>query len=165
MVRPFIAFGGNLGDVRDTFVQARTELAGIDGVALKTSSMLYRTSPLGPAGQPDYLNAVVEIETSLELPALLDALQRIENLHGRVRHERWGARTLDLDIVACGELILESERLTLPHPHMHERLFVLRPLCDIAPAWHHPHMKMSAGQLLQRLLDAGETPLPEGEPW
>lgn len=167
-VTAYIAFGGNLGDVRATFVAARSELGNEEGIDVTSSSKLYRTPPLGPEGQPDYLNAVVEIETGLEPLQLLDLLQRIETGHGRVRQPeqpRWGARTLDLDIIAYDDTVLNSERLTLPHPHMHERMFVLRPLCDLAPAWQHSLLDATAEQLMQRLLKGGEAPLPEGEPW
>jgi len=160
-----IALGGNLGDVRETFVQARRGLAGIDGIQLTTSSKLYRTPPIGPAGQPDYLNAVVQIETELEPLALLDELQKIEASHGRERNERWGARTLDLDIIAYAALSIRSERLTLPHAEIHKRLFVLCPLCDIDPNWQHPLLKVTAEQLVEQLIREGETALPEGEVW
>jgi len=160
-----IAFGGNLGNVRESFLSARKELNSTAGISVTASSRLYRTPPLGPAGQPDYLNAVIRIETSLEPMQLLDLLQSIENRHGRERRERWGARTLDLDIATWGNTAVESERLTLPHPHMHERMFVLCPLCDIDPAWQHPLLQVSAKALMGRLIDSGEAPLPEGEKW
>lgn len=161
----FIAFGGNLGEVRQTFIQARHELDEHGDIDVIESSKLYRTPPLGPPGQPDYLNAVIKIETRLAPLALLDELQRIEEAHGRVRGERWGARTLDLDVIAYDGEVLDSQRLTLPHPHTEERLFVLCPLCDIDPAWQHPVLKVTATELIQRLIDKGEPPLPEGEAW
>ena len=165
MTRAIVAFGGNLGEVRQSFVQARQTLAQTDGVEIMTVSKLYRTPPLGPEEQPDYLNAVVAVETDLSPLQLLDLLQRIEAQHGRKRGERWGARTLDLDIIAYDSELLAGERLTLPHKHMHERMFVLCPLCDIDASWQHPLLKLTAEQLMHRLLAAGESPLPEGEIW
>lgn len=165
MTRAIVAFGGNLGEVHQSFVQARQTLAQTDGVEIMAVSNLYRTPPLGPAGQPDYLNAAVAVETDLSPLQLLDLLQQIEAQHGRTRGERWGARTLDLDIIAYDGEQLASERLTLPHAHMHERMFVLCPLCDIDANWQHPLLKLSAEQLMHRLLAAGESPLPEGEIW
>lgn len=171
MSRVFVAIGGNLGDVAAAFVTAREAIARLPGTALLASSRRYRTPPIGPAGQPDYLNAVILIETALEPLQLLDALQAIEHGHGRVRREHWGARTLDLDIIAIDQAgaidasIIDSERLSVPHPHMQERQFVLRPLCDLEPGWHHPQLGATAADMLAALIDSGETPLAEGEPW
>lgn len=163
--RCLIGMGGNLGDVEGSLRAARSEIADLPGTRVTASSLLYSTPPLGPAGQPDYLNAVLAVESSLTPLQLLDALQAIELAHGRERHERWGARTLDLDLLACDDLVMQSERLTLPHPHMHERQFVLLPLCDIDANWQHPLMRQTAESLLQSRLDAGEPPLPPGRPW
>ncbi|MES0372070.1 MAG: 2-amino-4-hydroxy-6-hydroxymethyldihydropteridine diphosphokinase [Mariprofundaceae bacterium] len=163
--RALIAFGGNLGDVHKTFTQARDELNAVDGIEILESSMLYRTPAVGPAGQADYLNAVVSIKTSLSPDSLLKELQQIENRHGRVRKERWGARTLDLDIISYDGLHMESGLLTIPHTMMHERMFVLCPLCDIDPNWQHPLLKVTAEQLMNQLIAKGEPPLPEGEVW
>jgi len=163
--RSYIGMGGNLGDVADTFRAARDAIAAWPGCTLLDASRCYRTPPLGPAGQPDYLNAVIAIASTLPPGALLDALQSIEQTHGRERGERWGARTLDLDIIAIGDRIIASERLTVPHPEMHKRQFVLRPLCDIEPAWRHPQTGLTAKAMLEKLLQSGEDPLPEGSPW
>ncbi|MDT8376227.1 MAG: 2-amino-4-hydroxy-6-hydroxymethyldihydropteridine diphosphokinase [Mariprofundaceae bacterium] len=160
-----IALGGNLGDVKQTFIQARNELNAAAEIRLLESSKLYKTPPAGPAGQPDYLNAVVEVETSFKPGTLLALLHRIEDAHGRMRTERWGARTLDLDILTYGDVQLTSEALTIPHAMISKRMFVLRPLCDIAPKWQHPLLKVTAEQMLDQLLREGEPPLPEGEVW
>lgn len=102
-------------------------------------SSLYRSAPLGPANQPDYVNAVMAVETALAPLALLDALQALETAFGRVRHgERWGPRTLDLDILLYGSEILATDRLTVPHPGLAEREFVLYPLQEIAPDLNIP---------------------------
>lgn len=165
MKHVFIAFGGNLGDVKATFTAARMTIAALDQTTLTSSSKLYRTPPVGPAGQPDYFNAVISVETALEPLELLDALQSIELKHGRERKEHWGARTLDLDIAAIDGDIISSERLSVPHPLMFERQFVLRPLCDLAPGWQHPELNLSAAERLEKIIAAGESPLPEGEVW
>lgn len=165
MTRALIAFGGNLGDLRQTFTRARDELNAPDAIEVVKSSKLYQTAAVGPAGQPDYLNAVVAINTSLSPASLLKLLQAIENNHGRVRKERWGARTLDLDIISFDDLHMESELLTIPHPMISERMFVLCPLCDIDPNWQHPLLKVTAQQMMNQLIAKGEPPLPEGEAW
>ncbi len=161
----WIAFGGNQGDVRTCFNSARKNIAEHPNCTLLESSMLYQTPPLGPAGQADYLNAVIAIHTYLKPLALLRLLQDIENTYGRIRQERWGSRTLDLDILAYNKLHLESDILTIPHKQLHLRQFVLRPLCDITPQWLHPSIKRNASELLESLLDSGEKPLESGSLW
>ncbi len=161
----YIALGGNLGPVEAAFRMAREQLDAQAGIHVTASSPLYRTPPLGPAGQPDYLNAVLAAETSLTPQALLRTLQRLEHQAGRIRGDRWGARTLDLDIVAFGDMQLGDDELTLPHAEMHRRQFVLRPLCDLAPDWQHPGMGKTARQLLGLLLASGEPPLAGGRIW
>ncbi len=109
------------------------------------------TAPVGGPPQGQYLNGVVEIETDLHPPELLKHLQSIEQKLGRASHQaRWGPRTVDLDIVAYGNEIVESEQLTLPHPRMHERSFVLLPMQELAPHWKHPKLGKSIDELLNR---------------
>jgi len=165
MKTAYIALGGNIGAVQARFTQARTELDILPKTHVTASSLLYQTPPLGPSGQADYFNAVLEIETDLQPEILLDALQDMENCHGRIRGKRWGPRTLDLDILAMDTFILDTKRLQLPHPHLQSRQFVLRPLCDIAPNWQHPRLGKSATLLLQELLTTGEAPLAKGIKW
>ncbi|NOR73410.1 MAG: 2-amino-4-hydroxy-6-hydroxymethyldihydropteridine diphosphokinase [Mariprofundaceae bacterium] len=165
MNRAHIALGGNLGDVKQTFIQARSELNAVGGVKLLKSSKLYRTRPVGPAGQPDYLNAVIEIETSIKPDTLLTLLHRIEDAHGRIRAEQWGARTLDLDILTYGDIQIDGEALTIPHLMISKRMFVLCPLCDVDSNWQHPLLKVTAEQMMNQLIASGEPPLPEGERW
>jgi len=160
-----IAFGGNLGDVLSNFRSARHSVSQLARTHLTDSSLLYRTPPLGPAGQPDYFNAMIAAESELEPLDLLTAIQIIETQHGRIRAERWGPRTLDLDIIAIDSLMIDGDRLSIPHPQMHHRQFVLRPLCDIAPNWQHPGLNRTASQLLNALLLAGEPALPQGIAW
>jgi 2-amino-4-hydroxy-6-hydroxymethyldihydropteridine diphosphokinase len=165
MTTAFIAFGGNLGDVREAFRGARDELAALPGSGAVASSRLYRSEAIGPPGQPDYLNAVVGLGTELMPRTLLHEMQRIEERHGRVRDLRWGPRTLDLDLVAMDDTISDAADLTLPHPEMHARMFVLQPLCDLAPEWHHPRMGQTARELLESCIRAGQSPLDDGIPW
>jgi len=161
----YIAMGGNIGDVVSTFYSARLCIEQLDNTHITASSLLYRTPPLGPPGQADYHNAVIAVKSGLTAIALLDALQLIETQHGRVRAETWGPRTLDLDMIAIDADIISSKRLTVPHAHMQNRQFVLRPLCDIAPNWQHPRLSKTAEALLDALLAAGETPLAKGKAW
>jgi len=165
MSRIFIALGGNMGDVVAHFRAARTQIEQWDHTHHVQSSLLYQTPPLGPPGQPDYSNAMLAITSTRAPLDILDALQSIELQHGRVRAEHWGPRTLDLDLIAIGALIMASERLCLPHPQMQNRQFVLRPLCDLAPNWQHPQLGTTAAIMLDALLEAGEMPLPKGITW
>ena len=114
--------------------QALRELSSLPDSDLVVHSSLYRTRPVGPVDQPDYINAVAVLATGLSAEALLDALQALEARHGRVRGaERWGARTLDLDLLLYGDAVIASQRLRVPHPRMCQRAFVLYPLAEIAP--------------------------------
>ena len=137
MTRAVIAFGANLGDREATIAAATRELAGADRVELVAMSPVYETAALKTTGvdptAPGYLNGIIIIETSLDPHALLDLLQRIEVEHGRVRDERWGDRTLDLDLIDFGGRELADERLELPHPRAWQRAFVLRPWLDVDP--------------------------------
>ncbi|MBI4693592.1 MAG: 2-amino-4-hydroxy-6-hydroxymethyldihydropteridine diphosphokinase [Gammaproteobacteria bacterium] len=132
-VRVHLGFGSNLDDPAAQVLTAVAEVGAIPGVTLVCCSNLYRTTPLGPAGQPDYVNAVAACDTTLEPHALLDALQAIETAHGRVRAERWGARTLDIDLLLYGERVIADARLTVPHAELAAREFVVLPLLEIAP--------------------------------
>ncbi len=130
----FIAIGSNLGDPLQKARNAIRALEQAADIHVRSCSSLYSSSPMGPQDQPDYVNAVIEIETDLEPLALLDQTQAIELEHGRVRKaERWGPRTLDLDILLYDQQIIDNARLTVPHYGMKEREFVLYPLAEIAP--------------------------------
>ncbi|MBP2846768.1 2-amino-4-hydroxy-6-hydroxymethyldihydropteridine diphosphokinase [Dickeya oryzae] len=130
----YLALGSNLSE---PLQQVRAALRALDAITqtrLVRCSSFYRSRPLGPQDQPDYLNAVVELQTGLSPEALLDNTQRIELEQGRVRKEnRWGPRTLDLDILLFGNLTLHTERLTVPHYDMKNREFMLYPLAELAP--------------------------------
>lgn len=130
----FIGLGSNLDDPVDQVRRAFDELALIPGCSGLHCSSLYRSQPMGPQDQPPYINAVAMLTTRLEALVLLDALQAIEHAHHRVREgQRWGPRTLDLDLLLYGEHSIDSERLRVPHPGITEREFVLHPLAEIAP--------------------------------
>lgn len=129
----YVALGSNLGDSRQHLLDAIKALAALPHTQVIARSKIYRTPPWGMVDQPDFLNAVVLLETTLEPHALLDALLQIERAAGRQRNgERWGPRTLDLDLLHVVGKTINDERLTLPHPHIADRAFVLLPLCDVA---------------------------------
>ncbi len=148
----YIAMGANLGDRRDTFVRAVRKLTTEHAAALHASSSLYITSAVGgPAGQPDYLNAVVSIATRLPPHDLLGAVLQIERLHGRRRDVHHGPRTLDLDLLLYDDCVIADDHLQVPHPRAHLRSFVLTPLAEIAPKLVHPRLGLTVTQLLARL--------------
>ena len=139
MTLAFIALGSTLAAPLEQVNAAVAALAEIPNSRIVAVSSFYRTPPLGPQDQPDYLNAAVALETGLTAEALLDNTQRIELQQGRERKaERWGPRTLDLDIMLFGEQVIDSERLTVPHYDMKNRGFMLWPLFEIAPELHFP---------------------------
>lgn len=135
MASVLIALGGNVGDVRATFGKAIAHLCGMAQAALIAQSSDYATPPWGDENQASFINACIEIETGLDPHALLFVLQRVEQKFGRTRDKerRWGPRALDLDMIAYDEVSLQTPDLTLPHPRLFERAFVLVPLAEIAP--------------------------------
>ena len=126
----YIALGSNLGDRLDHLGEAVRLLDGTDGVDVVRSSRIYQTDPVGPP-QPAYLNAVIEVETTRSPRELLEACRAVEDALGRVRPERWGPRTIDVDILTFDELTVDEPDLQIPHPRMHERGFVLVPLREL----------------------------------
>lgn len=139
MTVAYIAIGSNLASPLDQVNAAIAALAAIPQSRLLTRSSFYRTPPLGPQDQPDYLNAAVALETNLAPEMLLDHTQRIEREQGRERKaERWGPRTLDLDIMLFGDEVINTPRLTVPHYDMKNRAFMLLPLSEIAPSLRFP---------------------------
>ncbi|MGQ0285996.1 2-amino-4-hydroxy-6-hydroxymethyldihydropteridine diphosphokinase [Pasteurellaceae bacterium 22721_9_1] len=133
MATAYIALGSNLAQPIEQLNSAIKALAALPNTQVVATSSFYQSKPLGPQDQPDYVNAVVELNTELTPIDLLDSLQHIENAQGRVRLRRWGERTLDLDILLYDQLIMQTERLTIPHYDMHNREFVIVPLYEIAP--------------------------------
>lgn len=149
-VRVFIGLGANLGDPRAQLAEAIRRLEG-PGFRPRRRARLYRSPPLGPPGQPDYLNTAVEGDTTLEPEALLDHLQAIEGALGRVRSVRWGPRVVDLDLLLYGERQLSTPRLVVPHPELSHRTFVLAPLADLAPELVIPGLGATVRALASRL--------------
>lgn len=150
-VTAYVALGANLGDARATVTRALGDLGRLPDTQLVRASSLYRTAPVDSSG-PDYINAVAELCTALSPQDLLSQLQRLELAAGRERPWHNAPRTLDLDVLLYGELRLDSPALTIPHPRMHERAFVLVPLAEIAPA------RVTAAQL-ERVNSQGITRL------
>ncbi|GAA0261337.1 2-amino-4-hydroxy-6-hydroxymethyldihydropteridine diphosphokinase [Rhodanobacter caeni] len=149
MTRAFIALGSNLGDPRQQVLDAMEALQALPDSHVLQRSKLYRTPPWGVLDQPDFVNAVVVIDTGLAPHALLDALHAIEQQAGRVRVQRNGPRTLDLDLLYMDGVQIDDTRLTVPHPRIAERAFVLLPLADVAPGLPLP--AGTVAQLLARI--------------
>jgi 2-amino-4-hydroxy-6-hydroxymethyldihydropteridine diphosphokinase len=134
LVRAYVAFGANLGDPLAAFAHACAAIAALPDTRIVTRSSCYRSAPIGVAGeQPDYINAVIAIETGLAPQSLLDALLTIETAAGRTRSAALAPRPIDLDLLLHGDTVMHTPTLTLPHPRLHERAFVLLPLVEIAP--------------------------------
>jgi 2-amino-4-hydroxy-6-hydroxymethyldihydropteridine diphosphokinase len=148
-----IAVGANLGDREANIARAIDLIGALDGVTVAARSSLIATDPVGPIEQPAYLNGAITVRTTLDAPVLLAKLLDIEKQLGRDRaHEqRWGPRTIDLDIVLHGDSIIDEPDLTIPHARMHERAFVLEPLAEIASDWRHPRMDATVSELLETL--------------
>jgi 2-amino-4-hydroxy-6-hydroxymethyldihydropteridine diphosphokinase len=155
MPRCHIALGGNLGPVAETFRAALARLADA-GCDVRAVSRLYRTSPIGCSGG-DFLNAAASIDTALSAEGLLVRLQAIEDELGRKRGPHWGPRTIDLDLLFYGDAVIETPRLTVPHPHCWFRRFVLDPLAEYAAGFVHPVKRATIGDLREQLL---RRPLP-----
>ena len=128
-----LSLGGNLGDVRAAFRFALEKLALAPGVAVVATSSVYRTAPWGKLDQPDFLNMATLLRVTISPRALLDLCLSIEREHGRARLEHWGPRTLDIDVLTYGDQVLDEPGLTIPHPRLQDRAFVLTPLAEIAP--------------------------------
>ncbi|HVI25111.1 MAG TPA: 2-amino-4-hydroxy-6-hydroxymethyldihydropteridine diphosphokinase [Xanthomonadaceae bacterium] len=137
-MRAWVGLGGNVGDAAATLRAALPALDALPATRLLRASRLYRTPAWGLTDQPDFVNAVAELETALSPRDLLDGLLAVERAFGRERRERWGPRTLDLDLLLHGDVALDEPGLHLPHPHLHERAFVLLPLAELAPGMPIP---------------------------
>jgi 2-amino-4-hydroxy-6-hydroxymethyldihydropteridine diphosphokinase len=155
MPTAYIGLGSNLGDRKRHLNEAVRQLARLPGSAVLKVSRFYETAPVGGPPQGRFLNAALALETTLPPQELLAELQRIETALGRRREVKWGPRTLDLDILLYDRLVLDSPSLKIPHPLMHERLFVLDPLAEIAPDAPHPVLRKPLRQLREALVATG----------
>jgi 2-amino-4-hydroxy-6-hydroxymethyldihydropteridine diphosphokinase len=156
-MKAWIGLGANLGEPQAALAQALREIAALPGTRRLRASSVYRSAPVEAQG-PDFYNAVAEIETTLEPMPLLRALQGIELAHGRERPYRNAPRTLDLDLLFCDDRVLDLPGLTVPHPRLHLRAFVLEPLLELSPGHVHPLLgplqawrQRAAGQAIERL--------------
>jgi len=129
----YIGLGSNLNKPQQQIRDAFNEIKNVAGIDVVKKSSLYKSPPLGPQEQPDYINAVINIQCVLPALEILDVLQDLEQKHKRIRNIKWGARTLDLDILLYGDHTIESTRLKIPHPGLYDRAFVLYPLFEIEP--------------------------------
>ncbi len=151
MTSAAVALGGNLGRPEEAFASALDALAADPDVTVRAVSSLWRSAAWGPVPQPDYLNAAALLDTARPARDLLRELQRLEAAAGRQRAERWGPRTLDLDLIFYGDETCAEDDLQIPHPRMEERSFVLEPLVEIAPDWRHPCSGLTAREARDRL--------------
>ena len=151
MKRVYVGIGSNVGEREVTIRKAVDELAGLPQTRLVRLSSLYDSDPVGGPEQPPFLNAVAMLETDLSPRQLLWNLNLIESRLGRVRAERWGPRTIDLDILFYGNLVVDEPDLTLPHPEIENRAFVLIPLNELDPFLPHPRTGRVVSEMLKRL--------------
>lgn len=161
-VEVYLALGSNLTNRQEILIQAIREISWLPDTNVRNTSSLYRTQPVGVSEQPEFLNLVLEIETRLCPTCLLLALQAIEAKLGRVRTVRWGPRTIDIDILSYGKLVQNHAFLTLPHPRLAERNFVLVPFAEIAKNYIVPQFNQTVSELLRRTADQSWVK-PEGK--
>ena len=147
----YVGLGSNIGDKVRNLRDAYDRIITLEGVQPLKFSRFYETTPVGGPPQPMFLNAVLSIETLLSPHQLLEQFQRIETLMGRVRTVKWGPRNIDIDILLYGDKIINDDELQIPHPLMHTREFVLKPLVEIAPNVVHPILKKTMLQLYEEL--------------
>ncbi len=149
----YVAIGSNLGDRAALLDEAVARIGRIEGVRVTARSTVIETEPVGPPGQGPYLNGVIGVKTGLGPRRLLDALLEVERAMGRRRDDapRWGPRTIDLDLLLYADAVVDEGGLTVPHPRMHERTFVLGPLAEIAPEAVHPVLRRTAAALLAEI--------------
>jgi 2-amino-4-hydroxy-6-hydroxymethyldihydropteridine diphosphokinase len=159
-VDAWIGLGSNLNDPETRIRTALDDLRSLERCTLQAVSALYRSPPMGPADQPEYINAVARLTTTLSPEALLDALQAIEQRHARVRSRHWGPRTLDLDLLLYGQLVIATPRLSVPHPGIALRNFVLYPLAELDPGLVIPGLGV-VEELLEQCPKTGLSRLEE----
>ncbi|MBM4046205.1 MAG: 2-amino-4-hydroxy-6-hydroxymethyldihydropteridine diphosphokinase [Planctomycetes bacterium] len=151
MAMAYIGLGSNLGNREGCLREAIQRLRQLPGTTVLRVSRFYETAPVGGPPQGEFLNAALAIETTLAPEPLLAELQRIEAALGRVRDVKWGPRTIDLDILLYDDLVLDTPTLKIPHPLMHERMFVLDPLAEIAPDLVHPILEKPVAELREEI--------------
>lgn len=151
----YLLLGANLGDRIETLQRATNLIAERIGLVIQQSG-LYETAPWGVTDQPAFLNQVLAVETMLEPVEVLNQTQAIEQELGRVRLEKWGARLIDIDLLYYDQLVLQTDRLTIPHPYLYQRRFTLMPLVEIAPDFVHPVLTKTNAMLLAECEDEGE---------
>ncbi len=156
----YLLLGSNLGDRLNNLRTASNFLQN-ENIKILNESSIYETEPWGPSDQPWFLNIVIQVETLLDENSLLNFCLEVEQKMGRERKEKWGARLIDIDILYYNDQILESEKLTLPHPGIETRRFTLMPLCEIAPNETHPISSQSQVMLLSKCEDALDCRLTE----
>ena len=151
MTKVYAGLGSNLGNKRENIIKAIDRLDACEGICVKKKSDFYNTAPVGGPLQPDYVNCVIGMETEIEPQVLLEEFKKIELGLGRKPGVRWGPRVVDLDILLYGNRIVDDHNLKIPHECMHERAFVLEPLCEISPDIKHPVSGISISELLEKL--------------
>ncbi len=151
MTKVYAGLGSNLGDKRENITRAISRIDAYEGICIKEKSGFYDTVPVGGPPQPDYVNCVIEMETEVGPQTLLKEFKKIEVELGRTSGVRWGPRVVDLDILLYGDRIINDHNLKIPHERMHERVFVLEPLCEISLDIKHPVSGISFSELLEKL--------------
>ncbi|MHC4320803.1 MAG: 2-amino-4-hydroxy-6-hydroxymethyldihydropteridine diphosphokinase [Planctomycetota bacterium] len=151
MTKVYAGLGSNLGNKREYILSAIDRIDAVEGICVKEKSGFYDTTPVGGPSQPDYVNCVIGLETEIEPQTLLKEFKKVEIELGRKPGVRWGPRVVDLDILLYGDRIVNDHNLRIPHKRMHERVFVLAPLCEISPDTKHPVSGIRISELLEKI--------------
>ena len=152
MTKVYAGLGSNLGNREANLVRAIARIDACEDICVKEKSGFYETKPVGGPPQPDYLNCAIVLEMEIEPQALLKEFKKIEGELGRKPDVRWGPRIIDLDILLYGERVVNDNNLKIPHERMHERIFVLEPLCEISPDIRHPVLGRKISEILKELM-------------